>query len=284
MAASPRMTPRHHLNRFLEAIAIPHLALVIVLGQVLVFMLVMVRPELADLLPLVPARVLGGEWWRLFTYVLEPVSFLFGSGTNSYFTNILSWLMVYFIGTALEGQWGTVRFNTYFLIGWVLTTAVAFLVPGAFATNAFFIHSVFLAFAFIAPDFEMLVMFILPVKAKWLALAQWLTYALLFVQGGMGVRLSILAAVGNFLIFFWRDILLRVHGQGRRMAHAQRTRAEVTDAPRHTCLICGKNSNTHPDLDFRYCSKCAGDQCYCPEHIRSHEHVLVDKDAPTGTK
>lgn len=271
------MTPRHRLNRFLEAVAIPHLALYLVIGQVLVFGLGMVRPGIAAGLPLIPELVLQGEWWRPFSFVFIPYS-------GSVLWNFFSWMVLYFIGTSLEGHWGTVRFNLYWFIGWVMTVAVAFLVPGAYASNVFFLHSVFFAFAFLAPDFEMMVFFVLPVKVKWLGLALWLMYALEFVGGSMGVRLSVLASVANFLIFFGPDILLRLRGQGRRMAHAQRMRAAEPEGPRHTCVICGKNSNTHPDLDFRYCSKCAGEQCYCPDHIRNHEHVLVDKDSPTGTK
>jgi len=32
-------------------------------------------------------------------------------------------------------------------------------------------------------------------------------------------------------------------------------------------------------MDFRYCSKCAGNQCYCSEHLFNHEHILVDDEA-----
>jgi Pyruvate/2-oxoacid:ferredoxin oxidoreductase delta subunit len=56
--------------------------------------------------------------------------------------------------------------------------------------------------------------------------------------------------------------------------------ARADDAePRHRCRVCGKTDLTDPQMDFRYCSKCAGNQCYCPEHIFSHEHVLVDEEA-----
>jgi Pyruvate/2-oxoacid:ferredoxin oxidoreductase delta subunit len=60
-----------------------------------------------------------------------------------------------------------------------------------------------------------------------------------------------------------------------------RAGAERREGPqvRHRCYVCGKTDVSHPQLDFRYCSKCAGDQCYCPEHIRNHEHVLTDGDA-----
>jgi hypothetical protein len=273
------MTPRHRLNQFLEAVAVPNLALYLVIGQVLVFGLSIARPGMDAAIPLVPELVLRGEWWRVFSFVFLPYS-------DRIIWNFFSWMVLYFIGTSLESHWGAVRFNLYWFIGWILTVAVAFLVPGAYASNVFFLHSVFFAFAFLAPDFEMMVFFVLPVKVKWLGLALWLMYALQFIAGPMGVRLSILASVANFLIFFWSDIMLRLRGQGRRFVQTQRARSaeSESDAPRHTCVVCGKNSNTHRDLDFRYCSKCAGEQCYCPDHIRNHEHVLVDKDAASKSK
>jgi membrane associated rhomboid family serine protease len=271
------MTPRQRLNRFLEAVAVPNLALYLVIGQVLVFGLMIARPTMALAIPLAPELVLRGEWWRIFSFVFLPYS-------DSALWNFFSWMVLYFIGTSLETHWGAARFTLYWFIGWILTVAVAFLVPGAYASNVFFLHSVFFAFAFLAPDFEMMVFFVLPVKVKWLGLALWLMYGLQFIAGSMGVRLSILASVANFLIFFWSDIMLRLRGQGRRIVHAQRMRSAESDAPLHKCVVCGKDSNTHRDLDFRYCSKCAGQQCYCPDHIRNHEHVLVDNDVSPGSK
>jgi hypothetical protein len=43
--------------------------------------------------------------------------------------------------------------------------------------------------------------------------------------------------------------------------------------------VCGKTDLSNPKMDFRYCSKCAGNQCYCADHIFNHEHVVVDEDA-----
>lgn len=269
------MTPRHHLNRFLEAVAIPHLALYIVVGQVLVFGLMLVRPQMAMALPLVPELVLHGEWWRIFAYYFVPPS-------SSPVWCVVSWMMLYFVINTLESHWGTVKLNLYIFTGWMLTTTAAFLLPAGFAVSYYALFASFLAFAFIAPELEMMVFFVLPVKVKWLALAQWLWYAIDFSRGPFGIRVSIGAAVATFVIFFGREIVQRVRGQGRRVAHAQRMRAAEPEGPRHTCVICGKNSNTHPDLDFRYCSKCAGEQCYCPDHIRNHEHVRAENDASPG--
>ena len=41
----------------------------------------------------------------------------------------------------------------------------------------------------------------------------------------------------------------------------------------HVCHVCGLTSADSPKTPFRYCSECGGDYCYCPEHIRHHEHV-----------
>ena len=92
----------------------------------------------------------------------------------------------------------------------------------------------------------------------------------------------VLAATGNFLIFFSGDLVAQIRSGRRRMTHQARVFAARPEegAARHRCRTCGKTNLTHPQLDFRYCSKCAGDQCYCSEHIFNHEHVLVDEAAP----
>ena len=41
----------------------------------------------------------------------------------------------------------------------------------------------------------------------------------------------------------------------------------------HRCEVCGKTDVSHPDLEFRYCSRCNGYHCYCEEHISNHTHV-----------
>jgi hypothetical protein len=69
-------------------------------------------------------------------------------------------------------------------------------------------------------------------------------------------------------------MLARVR-QGRRTAVRRAEKVVEQEKPRHVCYVCGKTDKSHPDLDFRYCSQCAGDQCYCPEHIRNHAHVVA---------
>ncbi|HYP17774.1 MAG TPA: hypothetical protein VEQ65_11235, partial [Opitutus sp.] len=92
-------------------------------------------------------------------------------------------------------------------------------------------------------------------------------------------RWQIIASVGNFLLFFGRDIINAVSYRRRTMQVQAKRAAEERKGPeaRHRCHVCGKTDLTNPEMDFRYCSKCAGDQCYCPEHIFSHEHVSEER-------
>jgi hypothetical protein len=119
--------------------------------------------------------------------------------------------------------------------------------------------------------------FILPVKIKWIALVVWLGYAYELATGTWPSRLLVLASVGNFLLFFSRDIGQRMRTGRRRMAYRAQQFGAANDEPqaRHRCQVCGRTELTNPELDFRYCSKCVGEECYCPEHLASHVHTTV---------
>jgi hypothetical protein len=265
------------LERRFGRLAVPHLSLYLIIGQV--FVLLSALLGLLDLgfFVLVPELARQGEWWRLIAMVFLPPS----PGLFGYVFVAFAWYMFYLMGSALEGYWGEFRFNLFLLTGYLLTVAVAFITPLAPTTNLFIAGSVFLAFAWLNPDFELAIFFILPVKIKWLALVAWLANAYYFVMGGWPLRLQILASVGNFLLFFSRDIGQTMRHRKRTMATQAQRFAQENAAPeaRHRCRICGKTNLTDPTMDFRYCSKCAGDECYCPEHIFTHEHVPAPGDA-----
>ncbi len=277
MAVSTRLMPRRRFFNFLESFAIPNLSLYLVIGQVAIFGLEMTGTiPSSEPLWLIPAYVLAGEWWRLVTFILVP------PGMSLFFT-FFAWYMFWLFGSALEAHWGVARYNLFLFTGWAITVALAFVVPTAVASNAFIAGSVFLGFARIAPNFEILLFFILPVKVKWLALFVWLSYAYTLVVGNLPARLAVLAATGNFLIFFGRELWMSVVQRKRRMAYAAANERETTAHARHRCKVCGKDSETHRDLDFRYCSTCTDDSCYCPEHIRNHEHVIAPPQKPAAS-
>jgi hypothetical protein len=254
------------LQRRLGRFAVPHVTEGLIACQVIAYFLGHGNPTFLANIALVPSRVLQGEVWRLLTFVGQPPT------TNLLFA-IFFWYLFYLMGTVLESTWGAFRYNVYLLVGWAATVGVAFLQPNTPASILFLQASVFLAFAYLYPDFQLLLFFILPVKVKWLALLQWAFYIGTLLFGSLMDQLLVAATVCNFFLFFWREILLRAKaGQRRMVRHAAETRSANT--PRHTCAVCGVTNLSHPQMSFRYCSKCAGTPCYCAEHIQNHPHII----------
>lgn len=257
------------LERSLGRYAVPNLALYIVFGQVAVYLAILIGRLDRDWFVFVPQLVLMGQWWRVFAFLLmpPPMGVIFIG---------FAWWIFYMMGSALENEWGAFHFNLFLVLGAVLTLGLSFLQPNMPVTNTFLAGSVFLAFSFLNPEFELLIFFVLPVKIKWLALLAWIGYAYTLFAGNGSARLQVIASTGNFFIFFGRELVQRVRSRRRTMAH----RAERAEAagqagqPRHRCRICGKTDLSNPELDFRYCSKCDGEECYCPEHIRNHAHIV----------
>ena len=48
----------------------------------------------------------------------------------------------------------------------------------------------------------------------------------------------------------------------------------------HRCEVCGRSSIEHPELQFRYCSKCSGNHEYCQDHIFTHQHISEQQSPP----
>ncbi len=261
------MTLLDSLEKKFRRYAVQNVTIYLIAGQVMLFFLGLTgRFEIGRLL-LVPALVLEGEWWRMLSFLFIPIR------TNPIFV-IFFWYLFYLFGSALEQHWGTFRYNLFLLIGYVLTVSVAFLTPLFPASNYFLWGSVFLAFAYLYPNFELYLFFILPVKIKWFALVTWVLYAYQFLFGYWNSRLLVLAAVGNFLVFFGRDILLKIRHGRRKMTEQARTIADQAK-PFHRCAVCGATDRSHPNMEFRYCPRCDG-LGYCADHIFSHEHVRKD--------
>lgn len=272
----------NRLERTFGRFAIPNATLYILMGQVGFFLLALLGQNLIGLIKLRMDLVLQGQVWRPFTFIFEPP--VVTKEPFGIMFVVFGWMVFYMMGNALEHFWGVFRYNLFLGIGWLLTVAVAALFPAQEATVLFIGTSVFLAFAYLNPDFEFLLFFILPVKVKWLALLTWIGLGYGVVTGGLPTRLMIAAALGNFFLFFGRDIVQRMRGGQRRMQQQARAFSVKNAAPeaRHTCKVCGKNDLTHRHLDFRYCSKCAGDECYCPDHIFDHVHSAAEPEKEGG--
>lgn len=217
-------------------------------------------------LMLIPEFVMRGEVWRLVTYIFIP--------PNTAIIWILFTLYFYYmVGSALEHEWGSFRFNVYYFVGMLGTTIAAF-ITGYGATSLYLNLSLFLAFARIYPDFELMLFLVIPVKIKYLALLDWIYYAITVLFGDMGSRVVATVSIINYFLFFGRDIITASKTSRQAYQNRRRFKAELPrDFTIHRCTICGKTEKDDPDMDFRYCPECDGDYEYCMDHVRNHAHI-----------
>lgn len=252
------------LERKLGKYAIPQLTMLLVAAQTLFFLVLVAQPEMIKQMVYVPELALNGEWWRFLTLLFIPP-------TSSVIFIFFALYFFYLMGTTLENQWGHFRFNLFILTSYLFTLLAAFIEPSGVATNAYIGSSVFLAFAFLYPEFVIHLFFILPVRIKWLALITWALYFWRFAVGDMQEKALVLAATANFFLFFGYAVYHKVRYGARQMIQQKQRIAEKEEAF-HRCTTCGITDKSHPKMEFRYCPDCKGSPGYCMEHIHKHVH------------
>ena len=204
---------------------------------------------------------------------------------------------------------GTLKFNIYYFSGVILMNVFAMIfcptenviigqyiyTPGFFADfysdMAWYLHlSMILMFSATNPDAHFLVFFIIPVRAWFIAMLDLVLIGISVYNLSDLFPHNLFPLVGllNFLIFAGKDTLnLFPFLQGlHRRKPAQKAKSGPIPFPSghgdhtpkapsytHRCVICGRTDVSHPNLEFRYCSRCKGYFCYCEEHINAHTHI-----------
>ena len=277
------------LEKKLGRYAIPNLTVYLLAGYIIGVGVYKIAPSLLNWLTLEPIYIMRGQVWRIISWVLIPP-------TGDLFSLLILVLLYYSLGTALERTWGTFRYNVYIFSGILFTVIAVFVLYGIFylvygveipvssfglvSTN-YINMSIFLAFATIYPDMEVMLYFILPIKMKWMGLVYAVMVLYNFFTGGIVTKVIIGASLLNFVIFFWEDIksILGIQSRQRsrqtiqfKSAVRQQKKAETERGYRHKCEVCGRTDADHPELEFRYCSKCQGYHCFCSDHIFNHQH------------
>ena len=146
--------------------------------------------------------IMMGQVWRLITFIIYPPS---SNIMFVFFALYFYWL----VGTYMENHWGSFKFNLFYFCG-VFGTLLAGFITG-YATNFYINLSLFLAFAITYPNFEFRLFFILPVKAKWLALIDGLLYSYMLIYNTWPGRLALVLSLLNIFIFLSGDIKLMIH-------------------------------------------------------------------------
>ena len=261
----------YRLEQKIGGFCLPHRAIYLIFGQAIILIMSGIYPHTLESAYLIPEYVYQGQVWRLFTYILIPP-------TKSFFFLLIEWYILYFMGEALEQHWGVFRFNMFVLIGIISMALAGMIFPGG-VNSHYLLSTIFLAFAFLNPDYEFLLFFVLPVKVKWLASLTWVLYGYQMLVAPSQIRVAILASVANYLLFFHKDIYQKIrHGKTSMVRHVKApNKATKQDSPIHKCYICGTTDRDNPKLDFRYCSDCSNHACYCEEHLDDHTCVTGAK-------
>lgn len=261
--------------------AIRNLTMYLLAGYAIGYLLSFTMPQLLTYFTLEPALILKGQVWRLLSWVIIPPN------DNIIFV-IFMMLLYYSLGNTLESYWGAFRYNVYIFSGILFTVIGAFIVNGLIGGitgfgslySTYYINmSIFLVCASIMPDYQLLLYGIIPIKMKWLAILDVVLLAVDAVQGGLIIRIVIIASLLNFIIFFFCNRNLRGHSpkQAARRKKFQkqisRPQNQYAGGAKHRCAVCGRTELDDPTLEFRYCSKCNGNYEYCQDHLFTHEHV-----------
>lgn len=260
--------------------AISNLSLYLIMGYAFGYIIRMVDSGLLDWLTLDPMMILRGQIWRLVTWIVVPPT-----SQNVLFT-IITLYFYYSIGSTLERVWGTYRYNYYLFSGMLFTIIGSFLLYAALgAGNVSFgdsfktyyvCMSIFLAFAVTFPDMEVLLMFVIPVKIKYMGIIYGVYLVLECILGGLISWVIIGSSLLNFVVFYLtsRNTFKRLSpGQVKRRQEFKSQVRHTVRVTRHKCAICGRTEESNPELEFRFCSKCNGNYEYCQDHLFTHKHV-----------
>lgn len=276
-----------NIERKLRKYAINNLSLYFLVCSAIGYMLRLIPngSRILSVMELEPYMILHGQVWRIFTWIFCV------SDTSNILFIAISLYFYYSIGRTLENVWGAYRYNVYMFSGLFYTLVGSFVMYGILAvigygnrvgiigprfTTYYVCMSIFLAFAATFPDMEVLMMFVLPIKVKYLGIVYAIFMVIECVTGGIWVAIPIVASLFNFIVFFFTGrnrIRISREQQKQRAAFRAKVKQAYKEQTRHKCAICGKTESSDPDMSFRFCSKCNGNYEYCENHLFTHKHI-----------
>ncbi len=200
------------LERKLRKVTIKNLMLFIVIGTAIVWLFDFIVASktgvyISMYLYFDRALILQGQVWRIISFIFIPES-------SSILFFAISLYFYWLIGTGLENAWGSFRFDVFYFIG-VLCSIISGFITG-YATVEYIHMSMFIAYAILNPDEQVLVFFFIPVKMKWLAIADAVLLVILFILDTWMGKIALLVAFLNLAIFFAKDVVQSIRAYFRR--------------------------------------------------------------------
>jgi hypothetical protein len=197
------------LEHRLGFLAVPGLPGLLTAMTAVAALLAYSKPEFVAALALDPEALRHGQLWRVATFLIVP--------PESGLLWMLLWLaMIFAILSALEAAWGEFKLTLFIAIGALMSTAAALITGGAGDNGPVHLAN-FLAFARLAPDRQVLVLFVIPVKLRWIAAVAAALTAIQLLGGDNASRARLLAGLSAYLVYFGPG-----HGHDIKMAWRRR--------------------------------------------------------------
>ncbi len=224
-------------------------------------------------LSLIVPPILHGEIWRLITFLIIPTS------QNPFFL-FFELMIIIMCANGIEAAMGSFKLTVYYCLGAVLMIIACFIAYSfnyVIQLDSYLMYlSLFWGYATLYPDEELLFMFFIPVKIKYLAYLSAIGIIIPLLIASWPTKIVIILSFTNYLIFFTIPAL-----QGIKYARQQTKRREAFEKAvtpqnpyRHKCSVCGKTDVTDPDIIFKYCicEECGPNGvAFCPEHLKEHK-------------
>ncbi len=218
------------------------------------FFLIQMNPERAlGLFAFQPARALSMPW-TFVTY-----QFLNTGALGLFFGT----MMLYILGMALETEWGTPEFTLFWLVA-TLGGSLSGWLTGGVLTSGWQVTgvSMLFAYAYLFPETQFLIFFVVPVKVKWLA---WLGAGLLAwtllgatLSGRFGAGLANLVGASAGFLWFW--IRHRGLQKAKRAQRDALAAVKSAGAFREDAALERRNRTLFPKVEELRASARAGDE------------------------
>lgn len=251
-------------NRF-GSLAFPGLLRYYALFHVLVYILQVIRPEVAEVFAFDREKIFSGEVWRVVTM------FFAGSMFGKFTPLTLVFLyfavnFVFMVNDGLENAWGSFKTSLFCYAGILAILVGNFIYPAGVPGSGMAMYgAAFLAFATLFPKVEVRLFFVIPVQMRFLGMLA--GGLLLLTAFSQPIFLPFyLAAYANYLV--WAAIpalrgTARVLEAGQRRKAFNAKKLDATEAF-HTCVICRRNDVDDSEVEFRIGKD---GREYCEEHL-----------------
>lgn len=193
--------------------------------------------------------VASGEVWRLFTYQFTVAGqgwFVFPRPLVLFFTLLLFYLM----GTAVEEEWGTWNFLSFFAISSV-GSAVAAAGLGIPLLGSYFVNfSLLFVYASIFPQQTFYLFGMLPVRIRWIAYIAALVLITGVFAGGRSNWAALAGAAASYVFFLSQRVrVIVIHEKDAIDEDEMPDGTAIRNAARYVAIKRAINSGSASEID-----------------------------------